>query len=48
MKIIDQWPAQRLPDGQAFIGALAVYGSLDLEQRIYAADDLDRDRRQAA
>ena len=43
MKIVDQWPAQHLPDGQAFLGALAVDGSLDLEQRVDTAHDLDRD-----
>ena len=46
MKIVDQWPAQRLADGQALLGALAIDGSLDLEQRVDAAHDLDRDRRQ--
>src|SRR3954451_12902775 len=29
LKIVDQWPAQHLPDGQAFHGALAVDGSLN-------------------
>jgi hypothetical protein len=46
MKIVDQWLAQHLPDGQALLGALAIDGSLDLEQRLDTAHDLDRDGRQ--
>src|ERR1700694_4431686 len=46
MKILDQWPARYLPGGQALLGAFAIDGSLDLEQRVNAAHDLDRDWRQ--
>ena len=46
MEIVDQGPAQRLPHRQALFGALAVDRALNLEQRVDAAHDLDRDRRQ--
>jgi hypothetical protein len=32
MKILDQRPAQRLPNGQTILGALAIDRSLDLKQ----------------
>jgi hypothetical protein len=46
MKIVDQRPAERLPNGQALFRAPAVDGPLDLEQRIDPAHDLDRDGRE--
>ena len=45
-EIVNQRPAQHPPDSQTFLGALAIDGSLDLEQRVDAAHDLDRDGRQ--
>src|ERR1700730_10038780 len=45
MKILDQRPAQLLPNGQTILGALAIDRSLDLKQRVDPMDDLDGDRR---
>ena len=44
LKLLDQRPAQRLPNVQTLLGTLAIDRSLDLEQRIDPAHDLDRDR----
>ena len=46
LEIVDQRPAQVSSNRQALLGALAVDGALDLEQRVDAAHDLDCDRRQ--
>src|SRR5450631_2817451 len=46
VKILDQWPAQRSPDDQTFLGALAIDRSLNLKQRVDPTHDLDGDRRQ--
>ena len=45
MEIVDQRPAQRAAHCQAFFGALSIDGSLDLEQGVDAAHDLDCNRR---
>src|ERR1700681_2288834 len=46
VKILDQRPAQRLPDDQTLFGALARDRSLDLKQRVDPTYDLDGDRRE--
>ena len=46
MEIVDQGAALRAARSQSLLRALAVDRALDLEQRVDAAHDLDRDRRQ--
>jgi hypothetical protein len=46
MEIVYQGSAQRPTNDQALLGSLAIDGSLDLEQRVNATNDLNRDRRQ--
>ena len=45
VKILSQRPAQRLPNGQTILGALAIDRSLDLKQHVDPTYDLDGDRR---
>jgi len=46
VKILDQRPAQRLPNGQALFGALAIDRSLELKQHVDPTYELDGDWRQ--
>lgn len=46
LKVLDQRPAQRLSHLKTLLGALAIDGAFDLEQRIDPPHDLDGDRRE--
>jgi hypothetical protein len=46
LKVLDEGPAQRLPNLKAFLGTPAIDAALDLEQHIDPTYHLDRDRRQ--